>query len=48
VAMQQQALQQMAESARQAQLNAEINKFTQGGANPAGAIDLSTLGRGRP
>ena len=47
VAMQQQALQQMAENARQAQMNQQIASAL-GGQQPGGAIDLSTLGRGRP
>lgn len=48
VAMQQQALTQMAEQARQAQATAAINQALGGQAGGAGAIDLSTLGRGRP
>jgi hypothetical protein len=44
-AMLQQSLQQMAEKARQEQLNQQIAQFTQGGGSGAGAIDLSTLGR---
>ena len=47
VAMQQQALTQMAENARQAAMNQQIASAL-GGQQPGGAIDLSTLGRGRP
>jgi hypothetical protein len=46
VAMQQQALTQMAENARQAQATAQIQQAL--GGSGAGGIDLSTLGRGRP
>jgi hypothetical protein len=47
VAMQQQAMQQIAEQARQMQMNQQISQAL-GGQQPQGAIDLSTLGRGRP